>query len=1221
MVTFDIQVKGAEAAVTLQDMADYLVHAQPRRAEGTLLERIVGNPDHFGLFVMTGRADDASSIHLIGGNWRGENLPEARFKTDHVKALLEAFAAAKLTVAEDGALHSKRKAHNSAFVAAADLQKVRLALTRILLEDQVTNAALEARIAERLSREHRIPADRTRTVMLELLAAVAEAKQAQRDVFPALREIVAAASPPSLQPIDYVERGDEADLFDRLSAGNVLLLSGRPRVGKSYTAGQIAAQFMPLGYDTRRFADVESAGRFLLEPGNAPRLALIDDPLGGAHTLAHGGKILNQLDKLVRQVNPQRKLLVAQGAEVLLAAARQNALEKIETGRQCWQDMSQPTPAFLAGLWRSLAASKVSEVLAARVHDALAKEELVLEAGCLEYLATHAERLGDSTPLVEIERLAREDAAQLSLALADGGLDQLAVALAINTSAQEHIAMRELAFVRGRGGDELPGKDDNDFKMVALGGGEEEEPEPPISYSEESIVNETDEAALEALERRRVIAIDERKDVNFNHPSYRAAAELLLGGATHRLAEAAKIMLRRGLFCLAPGTSRAAARNLEWIYDRFRDRAADQAAVVALAVEGLRALYPATRDLCFGFLSDHLSQLTPVQQAKLPSWIARVTSVKLADLLWENGEARLSAREQQGTDYFERTFRTPSREDVAADLAILSQVAGVITQERKAEVVRYLASVPEEMSALMAGRLLSSDEAVLRAEAAKIWLSLNREGDNQILARIFSDRHPSCALAALKGAIRGWGRCGETRRAELLDGLAEMASAAAPSAAFLDELLVFNRVEYTSKNPPWLIFERLMPLVMRVLPVNAVFTDGRLFSVAKSAVEALEARSIVALCDGWIDWLEKNQAQGKLQGEYALSVTEILFAATATEPELREGRVGRLLAFTSTSAKMIFVSDLIEKWDLLRSDERETLLALLERESTDAVWLRAVVLARGDTPPEVVLRLLPNGLTTSDGAERLLAELTMPLRDAIVQVYMGRPSLLWWLGTHHRGKTIWEPVVEAIARRPDHPLFELAWDHIAYKGQGERVALAVRDVGAAHAERIFEILLRLKVNTTGDYMPEAWAAHLRLAATPEQRAGWLARMVEASPVILDRFSDLPHWLTELSDRNDLLVLHKADLAFLELTRLALEANHRETFENTAKVMEALLALNPPILFGTCDHLTAAWENTGIDASVLIAGVQERRAKIFEERARIQNGMKQAEPKLPGWIDP
>lgn len=159
----------------------------------------------------------------------------------------------------------------------------------------------------------------------------------------------------------------------------------------------------------------------------------------------------------------------------------------------------------------------------------------------------------------------------------------------------------------------------------------------------------------------------------------------------------------------------------------------------------------------------------------------------------------------------------------------------------------------------MIGRLLSYDEAALRAEAAKLWLSRSRNDDDDVLERIFADNHPSCALAALKGVIAGWDRSDGDRRAQMLNGLELLARSGAAAAVMLGQLVLFNRVEYTGRTPPWPVFERLMPVVMATLPDNAVFNDARLFAVAKIAIDPLSASPIIALCDGWIEWLERNE--------------------------------------------------------------------------------------------------------------------------------------------------------------------------------------------------------------------------------------------------------------------------------------------------------------------------------------------------------------------------
>jgi hypothetical protein len=222
--------------------------------------------------------------------------------------------------------------------------------------------------------------------------------------------------------------------------------------------------------------------------------------------------------------------------------------------------------------------------------------------------------------------------------------------------------------------------------------------------------------------------------------------------------------------------------------------------------------------------------------------------------------------------------------------------------------------------------------------------------------------------------------------------------------------------------------------------------------------------------------------------------------------------VARLQAFTATGAKITFIGDLVNHWELLRADERAAVLDRLTSGHSDDHWLQAVALTRSATPDEIVRRLLPEGFDFSQPPEQLISAGPPTLIEAAVHVYSGRPQPLWWLGTHHGGEATWEPVVETIARRPDHPLFELAWNHIAFDGDGTRVARIVADLGAANADHVLGILLRLKVGCRRNFMPEAWATLLRLAADPEEHGRWLDQMVAASPAILDYISDLRLWL-------------------------------------------------------------------------------------------------------------
>lgn len=65
-----------------------------------------------------------------------------------------------------------------------------------------------------------------------------------------------------------------------LSADRALLLTGRPRSGKSDAAKYVASRFQKFGYTVRLLSDVKEAERFLSEPSSSQRLVVLDDPLG-----------------------------------------------------------------------------------------------------------------------------------------------------------------------------------------------------------------------------------------------------------------------------------------------------------------------------------------------------------------------------------------------------------------------------------------------------------------------------------------------------------------------------------------------------------------------------------------------------------------------------------------------------------------------------------------------------------------------------------------------------------------------------------------------------------------------------------------------------------------------------------------------------------------------------------------------------------------------------
>lgn len=96
----------------------------------------------------------------------------------------------------------------------------------------------------------------------------------------------------------------------------------------------------------------------------------------------------------------------------------------------------------------------------------------------------------------------------------------------------------------------------------------------------------------------------------------------------------------------------------------------------------------------------------------------------------------------------------------------------------------------------------------------------------------------------------------------------------------------------------------------------------------------------------------------------------------------------------------------------------------------DKYWLQAAALIQNDIPEELQQLLLPKEVTLDNESLITLDEKNNPLFLAAIQMYLGNPQPLWYLGVHHRGKKYWKPVVEKITQNSSHPLFNKAWNEI-----------------------------------------------------------------------------------------------------------------------------------------------------------------------------------------------
>lgn len=214
--------------------------------------------------------------------------------------------------------------------------------------------------------------------------------------------------------------------------------------------------------------------------------------------------------------------------------------------------------------------------------------------------------------------------------------------------------------------------------------------------------------------------------------------------------------------------------------------------------------------------------------------------------------------------------------------------------------------------------------------------------------------------------------------------------------------------------------------------------------------------------------------------------------------------------------------------------------------------------------------------------------------------------------------------MELIAAIPSHALFDLAWEHITYEGNEKRVAKVINAVGPEHAERMLDLLIRIKVRCTGDFMPDAWAALLGLAPDIETRSRWIGKMSEYTPAILDHISDLWNWLSgdDIETMLKLLVTDTLPLKYLNLISEAVGAKVGEKINSaTTNFMKTIFEKSAPRLYGTCDQILDRLKQLQINDPELTEKINERRKMIFAEMDSIEKGCNLPEKSLEGWIDP
>lgn len=355
----EVQVKGAEAkvaALTQKQLMEYLAHFPEFSDKSCLLERLLSDNNRLVLIVCAQRTADvcASLVKLRG--WSGEP-----HKNDPAMGLL---AKELLTEAQSfkngtsgSALEIRRASAMRALGIQTKVRNMREALCRLIVLEHWNESYVVDCIKRHLTEDHRVANDVAQDIINRLLQALQKSKGTGIDIVPELAGILRAASSPSVRPINYVLRGNEQILRGLLSQDRVILLSGPPRCGKTDAACWVAAEYENQGFSIRLSHSVEETDRVIQDQSFAQILVVLDDPLGAG--VDNSGSVLRAyaaLSRIVGRVPMNRRLIVAQSQEALLASTGAASLNAATTAGKIWHNLSDYPEGFLGSVWSACAA-------------------------------------------------------------------------------------------------------------------------------------------------------------------------------------------------------------------------------------------------------------------------------------------------------------------------------------------------------------------------------------------------------------------------------------------------------------------------------------------------------------------------------------------------------------------------------------------------------------------------------------------------------------------------------------------------------------------------------------------------------------------------------------------------------------------------------------------------------------------------------------------------
>lgn len=1197
--TIEVQVKGSTEPLTLKGLADYLSHFPDRSSDNPLFERLLSD-NRLVIFIVSARCRDDVLSYVT--NFDQGLMEHSRdFRKKDVTDIYNEFS--NWSTGKDTSLMIGRDATIQKLPKMPE-EVTKEALKRILVLEQFANDKAKNECAQLLRSEFNIPNHKHTRLINELVNIVKEGKR-QGSILNDCKGAILNIQSNTVRPKNYIENGNEDEFYDILCEKNVLVITGEARVGKTYTAKFLAAEFQIEGYEIEVLNDVNEAELLLRQPYSL--VILLDDPLGSIIANNNAYHDLTTLRKVLKSASAHKKVIISQREDILLEVSNSSTLDELRFNHHLCHKLTVNID-FSVLLWNKLSSEyKVPDGISAKISEYLTSSELVLQAGCIEHLAVNHDKVADNLRSSDIKSVAYQTASDLSKELESQGFGSILQALYVTTDLNVPVELDHFKHIIHTDDKNILAMSNQIGTSLSLGDLEKKDHSSEIfhSYIESKSLSNEEENYIDSMIKKRIIDYDEnnsykRIQVKFSHPFYQHSAEILFNNITPLSFNRILPILKQAIFCLSPSTSRVAANNISKIYRVIREQSS-KIHLIELAIESLNSSYPATRDVCFEFLVDNFELFPDGIEVDVPKWIGKVSFFSLDNVAWSDGKPVYpmidSLTIESGYFYSDDILKPNFNNPFVNDQFITTKDAWVFLVNIK--------KTPSQLTSKIMEQLLGFEEGLLRAQATEVWLSIERSDDEKVLEYIFNDTHPSVSQVIIQIVYDNWSEYSKERQEKITEGLRIASNKKINSIVMLEKILkIFSKDDSFLRNEekPVTLLE-LFPLFIDKVPEKYITLHSiSLYSSILENKNALSEYTLISIFSSWIGWLERK-TKLKLPDDYELGVTSLI---TTIEPSQdRYSIIERLLSLHGTGAKVRVIYDLVEEWDRLSEIEKLLLIKTINSSGIDKNWLISSALVQNIIPDDILVEFLPEGISV--GSISKLQDINYNLFECVIKTYLGYQPL-WYLGVHHRGYKYWQASLEAIAINPQSLLFKDVWyDYFAFKSSEEEYLISViKKLDNNHLDELFNIYLEYLIENNAMFLPNLTEYLFSLAPDSSIRSAWLEKIAHNANQIFHRWGEVDLLIINTELKKELFDYLKSDMDILKTSFEFKKIKDSSMIDAGDEIIEGMIHISkeiflniPPIHYYTCSVLSERMKYLGADEEFLLE-IEKRRVDLIKE---------------------